>query len=277
MDELAGRVAVITGAGSGLGAAIAAALAGAGMRVAALDIDGTAAEATAARVRAAGGDAIARRVDVASRDGLAEAGEAVRDAFGRCDLLFANVGVQQFGAIERLTPEDWQWVLSVNVLGVVQTVEAFLPLLRATGGDRRIVVTSSSSFFVPSVRLGAYVTSKYAVVGYAEVLRQELAAEGIGVTIVFPAGMLTRHLESSRAARPAELGESVMLPDDVDAMLSSRQGAGDIEPVTPEHAIRNLVRDLRDGRDYVVTHGDYRADVEARQRAVLEAFDRAAE
>jgi NAD(P)-dependent dehydrogenase (short-subunit alcohol dehydrogenase family) len=273
MDELAGRVAVITGAGSGLGAAIAAALAGAGMRVAALDIDGTAAEATAARVRAAGGDAIARRVDVASRDGLAEAGEAVRDAFGRCDLLFANVGVQQFGAIERLTPEDWQWVLSVNVLGVVQTVEAFLPLLRATGGDRRIVVTSSSSFFVPSVRLGAYVTSKYAVVGYAEVLRQELAAEGIGVTIVFPAGMSTRHLESSARARPENLGPSVTAPDDIEAILSSG-GSGSADVVTPEVAVEGLLADLVAGEPYFLTHGSYRAAHRARLAALDRAFDR---
>jgi NAD(P)-dependent dehydrogenase (short-subunit alcohol dehydrogenase family) len=274
MQELSGRVAVITGAGSGLGAAMADALGAVGMRIAALDIDGDAAEATAARLVGDGVEAIARAVDVASRDALADAADATRAAFGGCDLLCANVGVQQFGAIERLTADDWQWMLSVNVVGLVQTVDAFLPLLRATTGERRIVVTSSSSYFVPSVRLGAYVTTKYAVVGYAEVLRLELADEGIGVTVIFPAGMLTRHLDSSRAARPPELGESVILPDDIDTMIASRQGAGDTIPVSPEFAIRNFVRDLRDGRDYIITHGDYREDVEARQRAVMEAFDR---
>ena len=274
MEELAGRVSVITGAGSGLGAAMADALAAAGMRIAALDIDSAAAEATAARLTANGAEAIARAVDVASREALAAAADVVRDAFGGCDLLCANVGVQQFGAIERLTTDDWQWMLSVNVLGLVQTVDAFLPLLRAKTGDRRIVVTSSSSFFVPGVRLGAYITTKYAVVGYAEVLRLELADEGIGVTLLFPAGMLTRHLESSKAARPPELGESVIMPDDIDTMLASRQDAGDMQPVSPEFAIRNFVRDLREGRDYIITHGDYRADVEARQRVIMEAFDR---
>jgi len=214
---------------------------------------------------------------VASLDELAATAADVRATFGGCDLLFANVGVQQFGAIDRLTPDDWQWMLSVNVMGTVNTVDAFLPLLRARRGDRRIVVTSSSSYFVPSVRLGAYVTTKFAVVGFAEVLRLELADEGIGVTVLFPAGMLTRHLESSKAARPAELGESVMLPDDIDAMLASRPGGGDTQPVSPEIAIRNLVQDLRDGRDYVITHGDYRHDAEVRQREIFAAFDRAAD
>ncbi len=275
MQELAGRVAVITGAGSGLGAAMADALGAVGMRIAALDIDGAAAQATAARLVEHGAEAIACAVDVASRGAIADAASATREAFGGCDLLCANVGVQQFGAIDRLTADDWQWMLSVNVVGLVQTVDAFLPLLRARTGERRIVVTSSSSYFVPSVRLGAYITTKYAVVGYAEVLRLELADEGIGVTLLFPAGMLTRHLESSKAARPPELGESVIMPDDIDAMIASLQGGGDMQPVSPEFAIRNLVRDLREGRDYIITHGDYRADVEARQRSIMEAFDRA--
>ena len=274
MQELAGRVAVITGAGSGLGAAMADALAAERMRIVALDIDGVAAEATVQRLQAAGAEAIAQAVDVASRPALADAAAATREAFGACDLLCANVGVQQFGAIERLTADDWQWMLSVNVIGLVQTVDAFLPLLRASNGERRIVVTSSSSYFVPSVRLGAYVTTKYAVVGYAEVLRLELEPEGIGVTLLFPAGMLTRHLDSSKAARPAELGESVIMPDDIDEMIASRKGAGDTVPVSPEFAIRNLVRDLKDGRDYIITHGDYRADVEQRQREIFAAFDR---
>jgi NAD(P)-dependent dehydrogenase (short-subunit alcohol dehydrogenase family) len=274
MQELAGRVAVITGAGSGLGAAMADALAAERMRIVALDIDGVAAEATVQRLQAAGAEAIAQAVDVASRPALADAAAATREAFGACDLLCANVGVQQFGAIERLTADDWQWMLSVNVIGLVQTVDAFLPLLRASNGERRIVVTSSSSYFVPSVRLGAYVTTKYAVVGYAEVLRLELEPEGIGVTLLFPAGMLTRHLDSSKAARPAELGESVIMPDDIDEMIASRKGAGDTVPVSPEFAIRNFVRDLRDGRDYVITHGDYRVDVEQRQREIFAAFDR---
>ena len=122
--------------------------------------------------------------------------------FGGCDLLCANVGVQQFGSIDRLTDDDWTWVLGVNVLGTIRTVTAFLPLLRKRSGWRHIALTASTSVFIPGVRLGAYATSKFAVVGFGETLRLELADEGIGVTIVFPAGMATRHLESSALRDP---------------------------------------------------------------------------
>ena len=223
MESLAGKTAVVTGAGSGLGAAMAHMFAAEGIDVVALDIDAPRAQATAEAVRATGVRAISAGVDVADADSLRAAAELTRDTFGGCDIVCANVGVQQFGAIDRLTDDDWQWIMSVNVFGVVRTVGEFLPLLREHTGERHVLLTASSSYFVPGVRLGAYVTSKYAVVGYGEVLRLELAPEGIGVTIVFPAGMESRHLESSVSARPAELGESVMLPDDIDAMIGEPQ------------------------------------------------------
>jgi NAD(P)-dependent dehydrogenase (short-subunit alcohol dehydrogenase family) len=274
MGSFEGATAVITGAGSGLGAAMANTFAAEGTNVVLLDIDGTRAEANAASLRDRGIDAMAAKVDVADPDSLAAAAELTRDRFGSCEILCANVGVQQFGAIERLTDADWEWVVSVNVLGAVRTVAAFLPLVRAGSGERHVVLTASSSFFVPGVRLGAYVASKYAVVGYGEVLRLELAPEGIGVTILFPAAMETRHLESSVAARPAEMGESVMLPDDIDAMVESRKWDAATNLATPEHAIRNLIAELHADRPYVISHGGYREQVEERQREVLAAFDR---
>ena len=115
--------------------------------------------------------------------------------------------MQQFGAIDRLSEEDWSWVLNVNVMGTVRTVRESLPLLRAGTGWRRIVITASSGVLVPGVRLGVYQTSKFAVMGFGETLRQELAGEGIGESLVFPAGMMTRHLESNAQARPANPDE----------------------------------------------------------------------
>ena len=192
---------------------------------------------------------------------------------GGCDVVCANVGVQQFGAIERLTDDDWTWVVDVNVLGTVRTVASFLPLLRRREGFRRIVLTASSGVLVPGVRLGAYQTSKFAVWGYGETLRQELAPEGIGVTIVFPAGMMTRHLESSALARPADKGAWVILDDDIEVMMAGR-GMGEEHVATPEHATRNLVADLLADEPYVITHGAYRAAYHARLAAFEAAFDR---
>lgn len=272
--EYQDRIVVVTGAGSGLGAAMADAFANAGATLALLDIDGTRAEAKAAELRARGVEAIAWSVDVGDKATIADAAQAVLSHFGRCDVLCANVGVQQFGAVDKLSDDDWHWVLSVNVRGVIDTVSAFLPLLRIGQGDRHIVLTASSSCFTPGVRMSAYVTSKYAVVGYGEVLRQELAEEGINVALLFPAGMRTRHLESSASARPTALGASRLDRDDIVAMMASAKMSPDKDVATAEHAVRNLLADLRERHPYIITHGGYREQIEARHRLVMDAFER---
>ena len=202
------------------------------------------------------------------------AADHVRSALGGCDVLCANVGVQQLGAIDRLTDDDWQFVLNVNVLGTVRTVRAFLPLIRQAKGWRRIVLTASESVLNPGVRMGAYQSSKFAVMGIGDTLREELADEDIGVTVLFPAGMITRHLESSALARPDHLGASRTLPDDIEAMLSSRAGSPADDVLAPEDAVRGLLDDLVAGEPYFITHGAYRADYNARIAALDRAFDR---
>ena len=274
MDEYAGRVAVITGAGSGLGAAMADLFAGEGARLALLDIDGERAGAKAEELRDRGADAFAMRVDVADKAQVAAAAEAVRERFGAAHVLCANVGVQQFGAIDRLTDQDWDWVISVNFRGVVDTVGAFLPLIRADQGVRHILLTASASYFQLGARMAAYVASKFAVVGYGEVLRQELAAEGINVAMLFPAGMMTRHIESSIAARPAGLGPSRFDQADIAAMVASSDVDTSADLATAEEAVANLLAELRTGEPYIITHGSYRHQVEARQARVIDAFRR---
>jgi meso-butanediol dehydrogenase / (S,S)-butanediol dehydrogenase / diacetyl reductase len=273
-EDRAGRIAVVTGGGSGLGAAMAREFAEAGMAVAVLDIDGDAAASVAhALAEEFAVPATAVRVDVGDVASIAAAAQHVQAALGGCDVLCANVGVQQFGAIDRLTDHDWEWVVTVNVLGTVRTVREFLPLIRARGGWRRIVLTASSSVLAPSVRLGAYQTTKFAVVGFGETLREELAAEEIGVTILFPGGMITRHLESSAAARPVHYAATGGADDDLTAMLAhTPMREGDV--VAPEHAIRNLIADLDANVPYSVTHGSFRPVYEARRAAMDAAFDR---
>jgi NAD(P)-dependent dehydrogenase (short-subunit alcohol dehydrogenase family) len=244
------------------------------MSVAALDIDEPRAQATASELEKLGVATMAVGVDVGDPASTRDAARCVDEWSGGCDLLCANVGVQQFGSIDRLTEEDWSWVLGVNVLGTVRTVASFLPAMRRRTGWRHIAITASSGVFVPSVRLGAYTTSKFAVMGFAETLRAELEGVGIGVTIVFPAGMSTRHLESSALARPEKLGASITMPDDIDAMLSASRLSPADDVMAPEDAIRGLLPDLLAGEPYFVTHGAFRPDYEARLADLDRALDR---
>jgi NAD(P)-dependent dehydrogenase (short-subunit alcohol dehydrogenase family) len=273
VSALAGGAAVVTGAGSGLGEAMADAFAAEGMGIAALDINREAAESVATRLAAGGTDTLARAVDVADRASLDAAATAVADRFGSCNVVAANVGVMQFGPLEQITAEDWQWLLSVNVVGTANTVNAFLPLLRAAHGPRHIVLTSSMAALVPSPRQGAYITTKFAITGYGDVLRQELADDGIGVTVVFPSGMMTNHLDSSRAARPRALGESVLRDEDLDVVIATA-GSGDDVVTTAADAISDLVRDVLAGEPYVITHGSRAGEIRARHEAIEAAHAR---
>jgi NAD(P)-dependent dehydrogenase (short-subunit alcohol dehydrogenase family) len=271
---LYGRIGVVTGAASGFGRALAEECAGVGMSVAVLDIDGDGARKTAkSMAERYDVQTIAREVDVGKAEDVEEAAAAVRRQFGGCDLLFANVGVQQFGAVERLTDDDWTWVLNVNVIGTARTVRSFLPLIRSRSGTRHIAMTASSSVLAPGMRLGAYQASKSAVLGLGDTLRLELRDEGIGVTVILPAGMATRHLESSALARPADLGESRTMPDDIETMVGSLS-MSDQDMATPEHAARHVLRDIVANESYVITHGGYRDVYRARRQELDRAFDR---
>lgn len=269
-----GGVAVITGGGSGLGASMAGRFADCGMTTFVLDIDGEQSENVAQTIRERGGKAVAAQVDVADRAAMQAVAGQVEEETGHCSVLCANVGVQQFGAIGSLTENDWRWVLDVNVMGVINTVDAFLPLVRRAPRPRHILITSSSAAYSPGIRMGAYTTSKYAVTGYGETLRLELAAENIGVSLLFPAGMATRHLESSQKARPPALGPSEMRREDIEAMMHSRNIDLASHVATADHATRHLLEELAANRRYIITHGDCRDAIVDNFEELLAAQDR---
>jgi NAD(P)-dependent dehydrogenase (short-subunit alcohol dehydrogenase family) len=268
-----GAVAVITGAASGFGLALADRCAARGMRVALLDLDGERAEAEASSLAGARGvETLGRGVDVADGRSVAAAASAVEDRFGRVDLVVSNVGVQLFGAVDRLTDDEWRWVLDVNVVGSARVARCFLPLLRQARGN--LAFTTSSSVLDPASRLGAYQASKFAVWGLAETLRLELADDGVAVSVIFPSGMLSRHLETSEAAQPGHLRRPVVDDEDLAATLASNPAmAGAL--ATPTDAAHLVLDALLAGEPYVITHGDLVEAVDVRAAALRRAAEAA--
>lgn len=261
---MAQRAAVITGGASGFGMALAGELARRGHGVGLLDIDGERVAAAATELAGTHGvPVVGRRVDVGSTEDVEAAARVVGDALGRCDLLWANVGVQHFGAVETMPDDVWRWMLDVNVMGAVRTVRAFLPLLRASA-PARVAFTASANVLAPAARLGAYQATKFAVVGLAETLRLELASDDIGVSVVYPSGMLTRHLESSALARPDDVGggrvDEAALTEDITAMMASRPSLAEAL-ATAEDAAARCVDAVLEGAPHVITHGDLAAAV----------------
>jgi NAD(P)-dependent dehydrogenase (short-subunit alcohol dehydrogenase family) len=280
MNELTGRVAVVTGGGSGIGRGIALALAAEGMTVAVADIQQSNAAAVAGEIESAGGRALGIGVDVTSVESLAAGAEKIVAHAGGVNLLCANAGVlARVGPLAHHTVQDWEYTLSVNVMGIVKTVAAFLPVLRERAPDAHIVNTASLGGLVSDVRapIGAYIASKYACVGYSEMLRAELEAEGIGVSVLCPGVVASNLMGTSAENRPRVFGEQPA-PE-----LAAAGGAGgDVAPSLPVYAMAAegvgpvLIRAIRANRFHVLTHPRARPLVEGRFQAMLEDFDFAA-
>ena len=273
MQDLTDRVAVVTGGGSGIGAALARALAAQGMDVVVADIDLPGAEQVAADVRAAGPRALAVKVDVSKPDSVEALAERSYRELGGCHLLCNNAGVLVVGAIESRTAKDWEWVLGVNLWGVVHGLLAFLPRMLAQPGEKHIVNTASTAGLIPTPGVGVYATAKYAVVGLSEHLRMDLAKHAIGVSVLCPGGVQTQILRSERN-RPAELGGS-SLPVEVVEQMSAGAARHADEMQPPEAIAAAAVDGIRANDAYILTHPHYRSRVEARCAELMRGFDRA--
>jgi NAD(P)-dependent dehydrogenase (short-subunit alcohol dehydrogenase family) len=273
MRELAGKVAVVTGGGSGIGAALVRAFAREGMDVVVADVDYAAAEKLASEARSGGRRALAQRTDVSERASVDALAERTYAELGACHVLCANAGVLVMGAFETRSPSDWDWVLGVNLSGVIHCAQAFVPRMIAQPGEKQIVNTGSVAGLSASPGLAVYGTSKFAVVGFSEHLRHDLARHQIGVSVLCPAGVQTKILSSDRN-RPAELGTSKVSRSDVELLM----GAGQPHPEEmqpPEVIAEAVLEGVRANDAFIVTHPHHRAASERRHEELMRAFDKA--
>ncbi|MGI8449871.1 MAG: SDR family NAD(P)-dependent oxidoreductase, partial [Streptosporangiaceae bacterium] len=198
-DHLAGKTAVVTGAGSGIGRSLAMLLAQRGAVVHAADLSGESAGAVAQQIRDAGGQAVAHTVDVADADAVHRLAGVVF-ARGPVDLLFNNAGIGHAGAVTDTTLSDWRRLIDVNLMGVVHGLHAFLPRLLGQGRPAHIVNTASMAGLVPAAGLSAYSATKAAVVGLTDALGVELTAPQVRVCALCP-GVINTAIVSTSVMR----------------------------------------------------------------------------
>lgn len=229
MWNLEGGVAVVTGAGSGIGRALAGRLARERMSLALADVDAGGLEETARLVSGSKNYVSTHVVDVADAKRVAQFAEEVRAKHGRITLLINNAGVALYGTIEELSIPEFEWLMQINYWGVVYGVKTFLPLLRRE--PRAHIVNLSSIYGIISpAGQGAYCSAKFAVRGFTEVLMHELAGTSVGVSCVHPGGIRTPIARRARIATAAD-----------PALAEKHKNLFDIVAITPPEAAANRI------------------------------------
>lgn len=275
METVQNKVAVVTGAASGIGLGMTRALAGAGAHVAMLDVEEDALAKSHAEFDTANVDVRRYRCDVSNLAQVEEVASRVRDDFGAVHIVCNNAGVGAGGPIDEATHEDWQWVLGVNLYGVVNGMRAYVPIIKETvkdGGDGHIVNTASVMGMWTHPGGSVYSASKYAVVAISEATREELAPFRIGVSALCPYIVDTRILQSGRN-RPAEFGaprprggaQAKRRAEEMAELFSRGISIDDIGEL--------VLHGIRRNKAYIFTHASTQERIRARFDRIVADFD----
>lgn len=269
MSELAGKVAAVTGAASGLGRAMALAFADEGMHLALADVDAVNLEPVENAVRARGVRAFSMRVDVSKAAEIEAFAARTEQELNGIHLVCNNAGVSLAGPVWEAAEPDWQWILGVNVWGVIHGVRAFAPRLIAQDAGH-IVNTASVAGLISPPGMGAYNLTKHAVVALSESLHHDLRSRGsaVGVSVLCPAYVPTGIADSERN-RPKELVTGTKSPEALarEAMLKKAVAAGKI---SADQVARAVVAAVKENRFYVLTHPAIKGAIRARFEDILE-------
>lgn len=270
MQDINGKVAVVTGGASGIGRATALALAAEGARVVVADIEQPPLDTVVTEIESAGGEAIGVVCDVSEWASVEALRDRCRETFGDADIVMNNAGVAGGGPISAIELPAWEWTLGVNLWGVIYGVKAFLPSM-VERGSGHIVNTASIAGHLTSAGMGAYNTTKHAVSGFTETLQQEMLAgdTGVGVTCLCP-GFVATNIVTSERNRPERLREGGPDLDD-DGLADTTLGdAGSAiadayaAQMKPELVAAQVLQAIRDNRFWLFT--DHLADDMIRAR-----------
>lgn len=271
MEDFQGKVAVVTGGASGIGRALAEKSAQEGMKVVLADVEASALKQAEEEMRAGGADVLAVRTDVSKAEDVEALAQKAFDTYGAVHLLFNNAGVGGGTTVWESSLADWQWILGVNLWGVIHGVHSFVPRMLAQGSEGHIVNTASSAGLIASSGLGIYKVTKHGVVTLSETLALELAQRGanIKVSVLCPEWVNTRIMDAERN-RPAALQNAPqpLTPEIAAAIQAIRQV---IEAGIPASQVADTVFEaIRENKFYILTHPTTKFAVQLRMQGILD-------
>jgi NAD(P)-dependent dehydrogenase (short-subunit alcohol dehydrogenase family) len=273
MDQFRGKTAFVTGGASGIGLALCRTFGQRGMNVAIADIEAAACAQAVETLRGEGIQVTGAACDVSDRESVAKTAAKVFAEFGNVHILCNNAGVSRAGPIESIASSDWDWVIGVNLKGLIHGLQVFLPHMKAHGEPGHIVNTASMNGVAGAALAGPYCATKFAAVGISEVLAAELEGTPLGVSVLCPSWVRTRMLDNGRN-RPAQFGGPIALDHDGANAERNRRYARALESGLDPAYVAKLVCDAIEARRfYVFTHADRRADVEHRFELMMDGFD----
>jgi NAD(P)-dependent dehydrogenase (short-subunit alcohol dehydrogenase family) len=271
MRDLRGKTAFISGGGSGIGLATAKVLAGQGVRLILADIDQGRAEDAANQITVLGGEALPLQLNVAEEGEWAKA-RAAADAFGEVRLLFSNAGVGGgAGKFEVYDPAVWRWNYAVNAHAHLYACRTFLGGMKASGEPAHVVITASMVGIVPPPISIAYISSKFATMGIALGLRNELQDTGVGISVLCPGMSATRIVRTTRELRPG--GQEQGAAAETSAAMDNVLAGG----MSPDAIGRRVVKAIQADEFYIFTHPEWKRLAEAQIAEMLAAFGESAD
>jgi NAD(P)-dependent dehydrogenase (short-subunit alcohol dehydrogenase family) len=274
MQDLTGKNAFITGGASGIGFAMAQAFLNEGMNVAIADVDAEALARAKTALSGSNARVLAVQLDVTDRTRYEEVARRVEVELGNIHVLCNNAGVYRGGSLDAVTYADWDWVMGVNVGGVVNGLQTWVARMERHGEGGHVVNTASMAGVTTSPGLGVYNASKFAVVGLSEALRKDLEPKGIGVSVLCPGMVRTRILESERT-RPAQFDVTEQRAEAAAAAHSGLMNLAMNTGIDPAEVADLVVRGIKNNEFYLFPHPEMKEAAQQRVNELLAAFGEA--